>query len=42
MVPGELENGLCQERTQKGIVLPEGTTSRLEVVAKRFGIVTPW
>jgi LDH2 family malate/lactate/ureidoglycolate dehydrogenase len=42
MVPGERENAICEGRTRTGIFLPHGTTSRIDVVAKRFDIATPW
>jgi len=42
LVPGEVEEQVEAERRAKGIPLPEGTIKRVEVVAVRFGVRTPW
>jgi len=41
LVPGEPEERTYLERVKSGIPLPEGTISKLRVVAQRFGIKLP-
>jgi ureidoglycolate dehydrogenase (NAD+) len=41
-VPGERETEVYEERAKAGIVLPYGTVDRINVVANRFGVSTPW
>jgi ureidoglycolate dehydrogenase (NAD+) len=41
LVPGELEDRVCDERVRNGIPLPAGTMRNLQGVAERFGIPLP-
>jgi len=42
MVPGERENVIGEARMRDGVFLPHGTTRRIDAVAKRFDVGTPW
>jgi len=41
-VPGELEERVHQERLENGIPLPTGTREKLNEVADKSGLATPW
>jgi ureidoglycolate dehydrogenase (NAD+) len=41
LVPGELEDTTCDERTRDGIPLPAGTVEKLKVAAQRFNVALP-
>ena len=41
LVPGELEERTCIQRSKDGIPLPKGTVSNLRGIAERFGIKPP-
>jgi len=41
MVPGGAEERTYDDRSKKGIPLPEGTIRNLSDVAKRFGVKLP-
>ena len=42
LVPGELEDTIEAERSTHGIPLPEGTITRVRVVANRLRVPLPW